>query len=93
MSLPEEIKSGSEVQVTLDRKDLRIVHPLFGNGHIPDNPAKEDIEIRVLPMTSELFWTDENVMSILKWCVTESTRVTVQVPAWPSNCGTGRPAR
>ena len=71
--LPASIKAGQEVELTIDRKDLVIVSPLFGRQRIPGSPD-EIVEVRTMLMGSKAFWTSERIEEFIAHTAGESAK-------------------
>ena len=64
--LPKAFKAGEKVTLDVDKPDWRIQYPLDGEVSIPDDPQKTLVEVRLLPVGSMLFWTNDRIEKFIQ---------------------------
>src|SRR5262249_22630222 len=73
VSLPSGAHPGQEITIRQDRKDYAICSPLFGKQLIPADLTRP-VPIRMLPLSSKLFWTHERIEAFSTRTADESAR-------------------
>ncbi len=64
--LPKAFKAGEKVTLDVEKPDWRIQYPLDGEAQIPDDPQKALVEVRLLPVGSKLFWTQDRIEKFIQ---------------------------
>ncbi len=59
--IPENFKTGEKITLLVDKKGYRIQYPLDGEVFIPAELTKTIIEIRLLPVGSRKFWSEDRI--------------------------------
>ena len=64
--LPDQFKAGEEITLQVTKPDWRIQYPLDGETHIPADPDKDLIKIRLLPLGSKKFWSADRIEKFIQ---------------------------
>ncbi len=61
MFIPEYFKAGEKITLLVDKKGYRIQYPLDGEVLVPAELTKSMVEIRLLPIGSKKFWSEDRI--------------------------------
>jgi len=64
--LPDIFKSGETLTLQVKKQGWRIQYPLDGEARIPANLLKETVIIRLLPVGSKQFWTEDRIKKYIE---------------------------
>jgi tetratricopeptide (TPR) repeat protein len=64
--LPDLFKAGETINVMVEKTGWRIQYPLDGEERVPANLEKDIIEIRLLPVGSKKFWTEDRIQKFIE---------------------------
>ena len=70
--LPDIFKSGEKITITIKKEGWRIQYPLDGEARIPADLKKDLIEVRLLPVGSKLFWSNDRIEKFINDLVDKS---------------------
>ncbi|MFO1429480.1 MAG: tetratricopeptide repeat protein [Candidatus Competibacteraceae bacterium] len=82
--LPDVYKSGEKITLLVDKSDWRIQYPLEGEVRIPVDLEKELVEIRLLPVGSKKFWSDDRIEKFIQ-DLAEQTKQQVRLEGSPKD--------
>ena len=64
--LPDLFKAGETITLMVEKKGWRIQYPLDGEARVPANIEKDIIEMRLLPVGSKKFWTEDRIQKFIE---------------------------
>ncbi len=87
--LPALFKPGETLTLIVAKPGWRIQHPLDGEIRIPAEPRKDRITIRMLPVGSRKFWSDDRIEKFIADTV-ERAKQQVELGGKPEDIDFGR---
>ncbi len=82
--LPDAYKAGEKITLLVNKPDWRIQYPLEGEARVPAELEKELVEIRLLPVGSKKFWSDDRIEKFIQ-DMAEQTRQQVRPEGSPKD--------
>jgi tetratricopeptide (TPR) repeat protein len=87
--LPDLFKAGETITMMVEKTGWRIQYPLDGEVRVPANLKKDTIEIRLLPVGSKKFWSDDRIQKFVE-DMAERAREQVKPEGKPEEIDLGR---
>ena len=64
--LPDLFRAGEAITLMVEKTGWRIQYPLDGEARVPANLEKDTIEIRLFPVGSKKFWTEDRIQKFIE---------------------------
>ncbi len=64
--LPDLFRAGETITLMVEKTGWRIQYPLDGEARVPANLEKDTIEIRLFPVGSKKFWTEDRIQKFIE---------------------------
>jgi len=66
LKLPDGFRPGEKITLQVRKEAWRIQYPLDGELRVPELNQRERIEVRLLPVGSKKFWSDDRIEKFIK---------------------------